>query len=555
MRAIDPRLLRRARSSSGLLFVCVVIGLAIAACVLGQAVTLAVGISRVFLGGAGFHDISKLLVLLAALTAMRAVLAHLQETAAARASANVKSQLRQGLLHRIIDTGPSWLSDHRTGEITQLATRGVDALDPYFARYLPQVVLTAIISPLFVVVVWATDWISGVVLLLTLPIVLLFMVLAGQSAQRRTDHQWRTLERLSNHFLDVVDGLTTLRVFGRARAQRGAVQSVTDEYRRTTMGVLRLSFLSSFVLELFTSLSVAIVAVQVGLRLIGGSIELEVALIVLLLAPEAFQPLRTLGASYHAAAEGRSVSGRILDLLDDPAPSRATHAMRAPVEFIAVQDVSVRRGDGAACAPAPTSFGLGRSEVVALVGPSGCGKSTLLGVMLGFVEPSAGTVWADDISKAEVERQSWLDHIAWMPQRPTLVAGTVAGNVALGAADATAEDVASAMAQAACEGLEPGMRIAQNGADLSAGERQRVALARCFLRTRRGASVLLLDEPTAHLDAPTERRILAAIRQLSVGRFVLMVAHRPAAIDFADRIVEVGAGVPEELPLTIAALS
>ncbi len=224
--------------------------------------------------------------------------------------------------------------------------------------------------------------------MLTLPIVLLFMVLAGQSAQRRTDHQWRTLARMSNHFLDVVDGLTTLRVFGRARAQRRAVQSVTDEYRRTTMGVLRLSFLSSFVLELFASLSVAIVAVQVGLRLIGGSIELEVALIVLLLAPEAFQPLRTLGASYHAAAEGRSVSGRILDLLDDPAPPPPDHATRAPVEFVAVrrcQRPARRRSGLCSCA---NLFRVDQSEVVALVGPSGCGKSTLLGVMLGFVEPA-----------------------------------------------------------------------------------------------------------------------------------------------------------------------
>jgi ATP-binding cassette, subfamily C, bacterial CydCD len=555
MRAIDPRLLRYAGSSSRLLLVCVVIGLATAACVLGQAITLAVGISRVFLAGADFHDISKLLALLATLTLTRAALAYLQETAAARASAAVKSQLRQGLMHRVIDAGPSWHSDHRTGEITQLATRGVDALDPYFARYLPQVVLTAIISPLFVVVVWATDWISGVVLLLTLPVVLLFMVLAGQSAQRRTDHQWRTLARMSNHFLDVVDGLTTLRVFGRARAQRRAVKSVTDEYRRTTMGVLRLSFLSSFVLELFASLSVAIVAVQIGLRLIGGSIELEVALIVLLLAPEAFQPLRTLGASYHAAAEGRSVSGRILDLLDDPVPPRASHAIRAAVECVAVQDVSVRRADGATCAPAPTSFGLVKSEVVALVGRSGSGKSTLLDVILGFVEPTAGTVWMDDVSVARADRQSWLGHIAWMPQRPTLVADTVAGNVALGAPDATDDEVAAAMATAACDGLDPRRRIAHNGADLSAGERQRIALARCFLRTERGASLILLDEPTAHLDAPTEQRILAAIRQFSVDRFVLMVAHRPSAIDFADRIVQVGAVIVEELPLASAALS
>ena len=193
MRAIDPRLLRRARSSSGFLLVCVVIGLAIAACVFGQAVTLAMGISRVFLGGADFHGISILLVLLAGLTLMRAALSYLQETAAARATAVVKSQLRQGLMCRVVDAGPSWSSEHRTGEITQLATRGLEALDAYFSRYLPQLVLTAIISPLFVVVVWATDWISGVVLLLTLPIVLLFMVLAGLSAQRRTnDHGERS---------------------------------------------------------------------------------------------------------------------------------------------------------------------------------------------------------------------------------------------------------------------------------------------------------------------------------------------------------------------------
>ena len=555
MGAIDPRLLRRARSSAGLLLACVAIGLAIAACVLAQAVTLAVAITRVFLGGANFHDISKLLVLLAGVTVMRAALVYLQETAAARASAVVKSQLRQGLMHRVMAAGPSWLSGHRTGEITQLATRGVDALDPYFSRYLPQVVLTAIISPLFVVVIWATDWLSGVVLVLTLPVVLLFMVLAGTSAKRRADDQWRTLARMSNHFLDVVDGLTTLRVFGRARAQRRAVQTVTHEYRRTTMGVLRVSFLSSLVLDLFASLSVAVVAVAVGLRLIGGSIELEVALIVLLLAPEAFQPLRALGASYHAAAEGQSVSGKILDLLDDSAPQPAGRTACAPLVFVAVDHVSVRRADGATCAPEPTSFGLSTSELVALVGPSGCGKSTLLSVMLGFVPPSEGTVWMDDVSVAHAERQSWLGHIAWMPQRPTLVADTVADNVRLGAPDATDDDVATAMAAACCEGIDPRRRISQNGADLSAGERQRIALARCFLRAERGASLLLLDEPTAHLDAPTEQRVLAAIRRLGVGRFVLMVAHRPAAIDFADRIVEIGAGIPDELPIPSAALS
>jgi ATP-binding cassette subfamily C protein CydCD len=555
MRAIDPRLLRRARSSSGFLVLCVVIGLAIATCVLGQSVALAAAISRVFLGGAGLRDIGMLLVVLAALTALRAALSYLQETAAARASATVKSQLRNGLMRRAIDGGPSWISEHRTGEITQLASRGVEALDPYFARYLPQVVLTVIVVPLFVAVIWATDWISGVVLLLTLPIVLLFMVLAGLSAQRRTNDQWRALERMSNHFLDVAEGLTTLRVFGRARAQRRAVAAVTQEYRRTTMGVLRVSFLSSFVLDLFASLSVAIVAVQVGLRLIGGSIELEVALIVLLLAPEAFQPLRTLGASYHAAAEGRSVTSTILDILDSPAPPPGTQTVQAPVELVDVQAVGVQHADTTISTLVPISFRLGKNEVAALVGPSGCGKSTLLSVMLGFLEPSAGSVRINGVTVAEADPQSWLGHIAWMPQRPTLVAGTVAGNVRLGAADATDDDVAAAMAKAACENIDPCRRIAQNGADLSAGERQRIALARCFLRAERGTGLVLLDEPTAHLDAPTEQRVLAAIRQVSVGRFVLMVAHRPSAIRFADRIIDVQAAIAEgDVPMHSAAM-
>ena len=523
---------------------CVVIGLAIATCVLGQSVVLAQAISRVFLGGADLPDIGTLLLVLVALTALRAGLSYLQETAAARASATVKSQLRDGLMRRTIDSGRSWDSEHRAGEITQLATRGVNALDPYFARYLPQVVLAAIISPLFVAVVWTTDWVSGLVLLLTLPIVLLFMMLAGLSAQRRTNDQWRTLERLSNHFLDVVEGLTTLRVFGRARAQRHAVEAVTQEYRRTTMGVLRLSFLSSFVLELFTSLSVAIVAVQVGLRLIGGSIELETALIVLLLAPEAFQPLRILGATYHAAAEGRSVTTKILDILDSPAAPRGTRPVSAALEFVEVQGVSAHRADSTIRTLAPTTFELGRSEIVALVGPSGCGKSTLLKVMLGFLQPSTGTVHMNGVSVTDADHHSWLARIAWMPQRPALVAGTVAGNVRLGAADATDADVAAAMTKAACDNIDPRRPITQDGADLSAGERQRIALARCFLRMERGAGLALLDEPTAHLDAPTEQRVLAAIRQVSAGRLVLMVAHRPSAIQFADRIIEVRTGTP-----------
>jgi ATP-binding cassette, subfamily C, bacterial CydCD len=389
--------------------------------------------------------------------------------------------------------------------------------------------------------VWATDWISGLVILATLPIVALFMVVAGLAARRTTDRQWRTLERLANHFLDIVDGLTTLRVFGRARAQQDAVESVTDDYRRATMGVLRIAFISSFVLELFTSLSVAIVAVQVGLRLIGGDVGLDVALVVLLLAPEAFAPLRQLGANHHAAAEGVSVAKKILDILDAPAPRRGSGILPSVTTGVVADGLTVRRADGRSTL-APVSFELHLDEVVAVVGPSGSGKSTLVEVLLGFKEPCAGSVRVGGVSLAGADHGSWLEQVAWLPQRPTLVDGTVADNVRLGAPDATDGDVRAALAQAACGEISPAHPLAENGADLSAGQRQRIALARCFLRAARGAALLLLDEPTAHLDNATEARVLAAIRGLAAGRCVLMVAHRRAAVDAADRVVDVTAG-------------
>jgi ATP-binding cassette subfamily C protein CydCD len=544
MRALDRRLLRYGRSSRPYLVLSVLLGVATAACVLAQAVILAHAISAVFLSAADLSAIGHYLCLLAAVVLTRALLAHWQETAAARASAAVKSQLRRALIHREIAEGPRGL---RTGEVTQLATRGVDALDPYFARYLPQLALTGIVTPLFLVAVWVTDWISGLVILVTMPIVVLFMVVVGLATRRTTERQWHTLERLANHFLDVVDGLTTLRVFGRARAQQDAVKSVTDDYRCATMRVLRIAFLSSFVLELFTSLSVAIVAVQVGLRLIAGDVGLPIALVVLLLAPEAFAPLRQLGANHHAAAEGVAVAEKILDILDDPSPGRGWSLLPAVSAGVIADDVTVRRADGAAML-SPVSFELHPDEVVAVVGPSGSGKSTLLDVLLGFRQPCDGSVRVGGLALADADHSAWLEQVAWLPQRPTLIDGTVADNVRLGAPDATQQDVRAALALAACEEISPHRHLVENGADLSAGQRQRVALARCFLRAQRGAALVLLDEPTAHLDAVTEARVLAAIRRLAVRRCVLMVAHRPAAIDAADRVVDVTSGALKQVP-------
>jgi len=550
-RPLDPRLLRHGRSGRRFLAVSVLLGLATAACVLGQAVLLASTITAVFLHGAGPADVRSRLVLLVALVAARAALCYAQEVAAARASASVKSQLRTALLRRVVDLGPSWLTGQRTGSLTQLATRGVDALDPYFARYLPQLVLACVVTPLFLVCIWLADWLSGLVVLLTLPLIPVFMVLIGLATGRLVQRQWRTLEHLAHHFLDVVDGLATLRVFGRARAQQRSLAAVTDDYRRATMRVLRTSFLSSFVLELATSLAVALVAVQIGLRLVGGSVGLQAALLVLLLAPEAYLPLRQVGANHHAAAEGVAAAERVLDVLDLPVEAPGPRELPpVSVHGLVVDGVTVRRAPDEPPVLPPTSLRLAPGEVIALVGRSGAGKSTLLAVLLGFLAPSGGSVRVGGVDLAGVEvagvevagadLASWRSDVAWVPQRPALLAGTVADNVRLGDAAATDEQVLRALRRAAAQDISPSLVLGEHGAGLSAGQRQRVAVARAFLRAERGAGLLLLDEPTAHLDSGTEARVLAGLRELAAGRCVLLVVHRPALAAAADRVVRIG---------------
>jgi thiol reductant ABC exporter CydD subunit len=536
-------LLHHARSARGFLALSVLLGLATAGCVLGQAIVLASTITAVFLGGAGPAEVGGRLAVLVVLVGLRALLAYLQETAAARASAGVKSQLRTALLRRAVELGPTWLQQRRTAELTQLATRGVDALDAYFARYLPQLVLAGVVTPLFVVSIWLADWLSGLVVLLTLPLVPMFMVLIGLATGRQMRRQWLTLQRLAHHFLDVVDGLATLRVFGRAKAQQRSLAAVTDEYRRASLRVLRTSFLSSFVLEMATSLSVALVAVQIGLRLVNGSLGLEAALLVLLLAPEAYLPLRQVGANYHAAAEGVTAAAAVLDVLDEPVPVGARLPVPPVAEYgLVVDGVTVRGAPDEPVRLPPVSLCLVAGEVVALVGRSGAGKSTLLSVLLGFVAPSAGSVRVGSVELADADLTRWREQVAWVPQRQELLAGTVADNVRMGAPNASDDEVRHALELAAAGDIPARQVLGERGSGLSAGQRQRVALARAFLRAQRGAGLLLLDEPTAHLDAATEQRVLAGLRELSPGRCVLLVVHRPALAAAADRVVHVPAG-------------
>jgi ATP-binding cassette subfamily C protein CydCD len=565
-RPSDRRLLRYARPARAYLAGLVGVTVAVAGLVIVQAQLLATAITAAFRGGLGLSALTGTIVALAAVVAGRAVLAWAIEALSYRASAGVKSQLRRDLLRRSVELGPRWLATRRAGELTTLTTTGVDSLDGYFAKYLPQVVLAVVIPLAVVARVLAADPLSGVIILVTLPLVPLFMGLVGATTADRTRRRWRELARLSHHFLDVVAGLTTLRVFGRAKAQAKSVGEITGAYRRATLATLRLAFLSALVLELLATYSVALVAVAIGLRLQGGHLGLRTGLLVLVLAPEAYLPLRQLASHYHASADGLAAAGDVFDVLDtepdapaDPTVRPAERDASAPegalapvavrgqppgerdvrVRAVRVEDVRVRHPGRSQPAPAGATVRLAAGEVVALAGSSGSGKSTLIGVLLGFITPDAGRVVIEDAAGErtldQLDLRSWRARVAWVPQDPVLQRGTVAANIRLGVPAAPLEAVERAAARAALHEVDLGRPVGEGGSGLSAGQRRRVAVARALLTQR---PVLLLDEPTAGLDAATEAQVLASVRALaSDGRLVLMVAHRPAVLAAADRVV------------------
>ncbi|MFB6581910.1 thiol reductant ABC exporter subunit CydD [Streptomyces sp. NPDC056402] len=559
MKPIDPRLLRYARSTRLFLGAVVALGLAGAGLVVGQAMLIAEIVVGAFERGQGGQALRTPLLLLAAVALGRGLIAWLTELAAHRAGAAVKSELRGRLLDRAAELGPGWLAGQRTGSLVSLATRGVDALDDYFSRYLPQLGLAVVVPVAVLARVVTEDWVSAAIIVVTLPLIPVFMILIGMATQSRMDRQWRLLSRLSGHFLDVVAGLPTLKVFGRAKAQAESIRKITDDYRRATMRTLRIAFLSSFALELLATLSVALVAVTIGMRLVHGELDLYTGLVILILAPEAYLPLRQVGAQYHAAAEGLAAAEEIFEVLETPATGTAGTAALpggAPLR-IEIEGIAVRYEGRGEDSPRPVSLTVGPGECVALTGPSGAGKSTLLQVLLGFVTPTAGRVRVAGVDLAELSAAQWRQQIAWVPQRPHLFAGTIAENVRLARAGASEADVAEALKDAGAwefvTALPLGVEtpLGEGGVGLSAGQRQRLALARAFLADR---PVLLLDEPTAALDGETEAGIVDAVRRLSVGRTVLLVVHRPALLAVADRVVAMEAGDGPEEPCAEAAL-
>jgi thiol reductant ABC exporter CydD subunit len=516
--------------------------------IVSQAWLLADVVSRAFLGGRSLAQLQTQMIVLLLVVLARATVAWAAELAASRSSARVKSQLRGALLERVATLGLDSSREQRTGELAILATRGIDALDGYFSLYLPQLFLAVIVPVVVVVVVLWNDWLSAAIIAFTIPLIPLFMALVGAATKERMDSQFRILERLAGHFLDVVAGLPTLKIFGRAKAQAVAIREITERYRRAAIGTLRITFLSSLILELVATISVALVAVEIGLRLMNGHLDLRTALFALVLVPEAYLPLRQLGANYHASAEGMAAAEQVFAVLEVPEAPRGTR-----VDFpdptladITVEGLRVSYPGRSEPALDDVTLTVKEGEVLALVGPSGCGKSTLLSVLLGLVTPELGGVRVGGIDLAEVDLDAWRGRLAWVPQRPHLFKASIAENVRLGRSDASTEEVWTAIDAAgltdAVRRLPAGLEtvLGDRGAGLSAGERQRVALARAFLRD---APLLLLDEPTANLDGETERDIVRSIARLAEGRTVVLVAHRPALIAVADRVLSLAPAV------------
>ncbi|MFY0511552.1 thiol reductant ABC exporter subunit CydD [Streptomyces anulatus] len=539
MKPIDPRLLHYARATRLFLAAVVALGLVGALLVIAQAMLIAEIVVGGFEGGLTVSALRTPLLLLAAVALGRALVAWLTELAAHRASAAVKSELRGRLMERAARLGPDWLSGQRTGSLVALATRGIDALDDYFARYLPQLGLAVVVPVAVLARIVTEDWVSAAIIVVTLPLIPLFMILIGWATQSRMDRQWQLLSRLSGHFLDVVAGLPTLKVFGRAKAQAESIRTITSDYRRATLRTLRIAFLSSFALELLATLSVALVAVTIGMRLVHGELDLYTGLVVLILAPEAYLPIRQVGAQYHAAAEGLSAAEEIFTVLETEPRASGTDDVPDTLR-LELTGVTVRHEGRAEPSLDAASLTVEPGETVALVGPSGIGKSTLLNVLLGFAVPDEGHVRVGGRDLRDLDLERWRSRIAWVPQRPHLFADTIAENVRLARPDADDEAVLTALRDAGAydfvAALPDGVRTAlgEDGAGLSAGQRQRLALARAFLADR---PLLLLDEPTASLDGESEAGIVDAVRRLAAGRTVLLVVHRPALLAVADRVV------------------
>jgi ATP-binding cassette, subfamily C, bacterial CydD len=519
----------------------VAVGLAAGLLLVLQAWLLASVVNAVVFDEAVLQQVMPWLWSMLGLFLLRAALAWAAEQAAFHAAVQVRLHLREELYRHVQRLGPAWLSGERSGDVTNAISDGVEALEGYYARYLPAAALMALVPLALLVFVFASDWVSAVVMLVTAPLIPLFMILIGKGAEKRNQKQWADLAWMSAHFLDVIQGLTTLKLFNASRREAQMIARVSERYREGTMSVLRIAFLSSFALEFFSTVSIAVVAVLVGFRLFWGEMDFLYGFFVLLLAPEFYLPLRNMGTQYHARMEAIGAAERIVDILNmQPAQTRGgtTAVPDLRRNALCFEAVGFSYPDGRQSLQ-NLSLVIHPGETLALVGPSGAGKTTLINLLMGFLQPQTGQILIGQTPLQDIAADSWRRQLAWLPQKPQLFPGTVAANIRLGTPAASLDAVRNAARQAQADAFIQALpqaydtRIGEAGQGLSGGQIQRIALARAFLKD---APLVILDEATANLDRHSELLVHAAVRKLAAGRTLIMIAHRLRTVRDADRI-------------------
>jgi len=524
--------------------------------VIAQAFCLSRIIHGVFIDARPREALAGAFAAFAAAVLVRAALAWLREASAFSAGERIRSQVRLQLLERITARGPAFTRGEHTGALTSVLVEQVEGLQDFYALYLPQLALVLVLPLTIAAAVFPLSWAAGGVLLATAPLIPLFTILVGMGAENISQRHFQALARMSAHFLDVLQGLATLKLFGRSRDEAERIARVSADFRRRTMGVLRVAFLSSAVLEFFTSLSIALVAVYLGMSYLGyfsfgmygRPLTLADGLFILLLAPEFFLPLRELGAHYHARAQALAAADRIRGLLEGPAPGMSGGTLRPETAggvHIRCRRLQLAYEDGRRPALKGVSLDLTPNQSTALIGGSGAGKSSLVFLLLGFLRPDEGEIVVNEVSLGDIDPEWWQQQLGWIGQSPALFHGSIRDNLRMGRPAAGGEEILAAAKAAGVldftDRLPQGLDtpVGEQGVGLSRGQAQRVALGRVFLKN---APVLLLDEPCAGLDAETERLVTGAIESLRAGRTVLTVTHRLADIHRADRILVIEEG-------------
>ncbi|WP_099332084.1 thiol reductant ABC exporter subunit CydD [Actinomyces minihominis] len=556
MKPFDPRLLKYAQSTRRFIIEIAVLGLVTAILVIAQAFMISNTISPVITTGADLQKVLPTLLVLGLIVIVRALVVYFRESRAHRAADQAIDQLRREVTQKAVSLGPRWRARHGT-ETASLLTRGLDDLEPYFVKFLPQLLLTITVTPLALLTILILDFWSALIAFVVIPLIPIFMVLIGRLTQGFSQKKLIAMERLGAQLLDLLTGLPTLRALGREKGPRKHLIELGKQNTHTTMQTLQVAFLSGGVLEFMATLSVALVAVQVGMRMVTGQLSLSVGLVIIMLAPEVFEPLRQVGAQFHASTNGVAAAEECFQILEEDEPAHGTATPPAAGKTpIIINDLSVAaRG---AWAPHSLSGTIEPGKITALVGPSGSGKSTTVQVLLGFEDATRGAVLIQDsagnaLPIDEVDRETWWQDIAWIPQHPTITPGTVLQNVLAHEDEAPGTEVTPSPSEAVliaarATGFDAVVNSLPNGWNsvigfggigLSVGQRQRLALTRTLV-TR--PSLLVLDEPTAHLDAVSESQVVAVLEELkTTGSTILVIAHRNAVVQAADTVLEVEA--------------